>query len=157
MPKPSKLSAELWVFQLIQAVLAYEWLKSAWGKFMAPDFMNGIDKTLSTFASKTPQRWYGDFLGSADATVFGNVTRFSELLVGLGLVFGTVYIWKRLTGPRIFKLVLPVALLGGALLNLNFYWAAGWSSPSTAGINLVMGSVQAILGGYYLWRFKKAA
>lgn len=157
MSKNTQLSTELKVLQLIQLVLAYEWLHSAWGKFTAPDFMANIDKTLGAFVAKTPHRWYGQFLSSTDASVFGNICRASELLIGLGLIFGTAYLWQRLSGPKILRLVLPVALLGGALLNLNFYWAAGWSSPSTAGINVLMGLTQAILGGYYLWRFKKAA
>lgn len=139
----------------IQLVLAYEWLQSGWGKFAKPDFMAGIDKTLASFSSKTQFDWYGSFLGKGDAQLFGNITRFSEVLIGLGLLLGAPFILKK-SLPKPALWLIAAAAFGGFILNLNLYLAAGWSSPSASGINLVMGLTQLIIGIYYLVLVKKS-
>lgn len=147
--KTNKLDNPGKALAAVQLILAYEWLNSGIGKFTKPEFMAGIDKTLATFANKTNFSWYGDFLGSANAQLFGNITRLSEVLIGLGLLAGIAYLIKRsLPGWILWASI--VAAFGGALLNLNLYLAAGWSSPSTAGINVVMGLTQLVLGWYLL-------
>ncbi len=135
---------------LIQLILGYEWLNSAWEKFTKPEFMDGIEKTIAIFAAKTHYGWYGSFLRSSDAQFFGNLTRFGELLVGLGLVAGAVYMLTAY--PKYLKwafITVLAASVGACLLNLSFYLAAGWSSPSTSGINVVMGLVSAVLALVY--------
>lgn len=142
----------LWLV-LIQWSIAYEWLTSGWGKFASPDFMNGIGKTLAGFASKTQFEFYANFLNATavpNPTLFGNVVRCSELAVGLGLTAGGILMLWLKEVPKFVTIILVIALYGGALLNANLYMAAGWSSPSTAGINIIMCLVQAILGTYYL-------
>lgn len=42
------------------------------------------------------------------------------------------------------KLVLELGLLGGILLNIIFWLAAGWTSPSTDSLNLLMFLIEAI-------------
>ncbi len=142
----------LWIV-LIQWAIAYEWLQSGWGKFASSGFMDGIGKTLAGFAAKTEFGFYGDFLRAfavPNPTVFGNVVRFSELAAGLGISIGGLLVLRFNHLPKYITIVLVAALYGGAILNANLYMAAGWSSPSTAGINVIMCLVQAILGTYYL-------
>lgn len=142
----------LWLV-LIQWVLALEWLLSGWGKFTKPDFMAGIGKTLSTFAGKTTVGWYGGFLDNVvvpNASLFGNLVRCGEILVSLTLIIGGILAVRSDKLHPLASWALVIALYGAAFMNLNFYLAAGWSSPSTAGVNMVMGLAQLIIGTHYL-------
>jgi hypothetical protein len=146
----------LWIV-LIQGVIAFEWLKSGLGKFTKPGFMNSIEQTMTAFAAKTPHQWYSEFLKAnviPNANYFGNLVRWSEVLFGVILVTGGLALMRQNRLSFWMHKVLVIALLGGALLNLNFYFAAGWSSPSTEGINIVMSLVQLVLAAYYLVGYK---
>lgn len=148
-----KQASVIWLV-LIQWVMAYEWLQSGWGKFASSGFMDSIGKTLQGFASKTNFGFYADFLNAfavPNPALFGNVVRFSELAAGLALAVGGFLVLRFNQLPKFVTIILIAALYGGALLNANLYMAAGWSSPSTAGINIVMFLVQAILGTFYLF------
>ena len=146
----------LWMV-LMQGVIAFEWLKSGIGKFTKPGFMNSIEQTMTVFATKTPHQWYSEFLRAnviPNANYFGNVVRWTEVLVGITLLAAGIALVRQGKLSFLLHKVLLVALLGGALLNLNFYFAAGWSSPSTEGINIVMGLVQLVLVAYYAVGYK---
>ncbi len=138
---------------LIQWSVALIWLMSGWEKFVDDKFVGGFTKTVGLFAAKTPHAFYADFLKStvlASPDFFANLVRTGEIFVGVALVvFGAYYLITKKLDP-IYRGLLAVALVAGALLNLNFYLAAGWSSPSTAGINTVMGLVQVILAAFYI-------
>ncbi len=154
----AKKTALVWLV-LIQWVLAYEWLQAAWEKFSKPDFINSISNTLAAFASKTSYGFYSHFLtsvGIPHAHLFGELVRYGELLIGAGLLVGGYMILtlRKLAKWQIALLI--TALLGGALLNLNFYWAAGWSGPSTSGINVVMGWISLILAIHYIVLLRSA-
>ncbi len=146
--------------QAIQLVLAYEWLSSGLDKFLEDGFMAGIAKTLALFASKTSFGFYGTFLKNyaiPNAELFGNVVRYSEVLIGLGLSISVIAYYGLPSLRRITSLFAAVAGIGGALLNLNLFWAASFSSPSTAGINVVMGWTALIIGIYYLKQLLRPA
>lgn len=137
---------------LIQLTIALQWLLSGWGKFASDEFVVGFSKTINVFIAKTPNGSYASFLNEIvlpNADFFANLVRISEILIGLALVIFGVYYYTQRHLPISFRLLLVLALFGGALLNLNFYLAAGWSSPSTAGINMLMGLIQLILGAFY--------
>ena len=138
---------------LIQFVLAYEWLHSGWGKWSETGFISNIAKTLSSFADKTPFTHYGDFLRNIaiyNAELFGNIIRTGEILVGTALVVGGILLLYKKNLPEPATWLLAIALLGGALMNLNFFLAAGSTSPSTWGVNMVMGLIHLILAIYYV-------
>jgi len=137
---------------LIQFVLAYEWLEAGWEKWSGPGFMANMDKTLAAFTAKNPHTAYVSFLQNTavpNAQLFGNMIRFGELGAGIALALGGILLLvkKRLNPIVIWLLVL--AFFGAALMSFNFYFAAGWTSPSTSGINLVMGFVELIFAIYY--------
>lgn len=145
---------------LIQWMLAYQWLEAGWGKWAEPGFMAGIGKSLAGFAAKTPYAWYANFLKSTaipNATVFGNSIRSGELLVGAALLLAGIVLLTKKRLPPVATWLLIIACFGGALMNLNFYLAAGWSSPSTAGLNVMMGLIELIFGIYYLFNRKALA
>ncbi len=145
---------------LVQWTLAFEWLHSGWGKFTAPGFMANIEKSLQGFADKTSYTTYAEFLKSVvlpNAETFGNAIRGGEIAVGLALVLAGVILLTKRRLPESATWLVVLAFFGGALMNVNFFLAAGWSSPSTWGINLVMGLLHIILGVLYLLNRKSLA
>lgn len=154
-----KKASLIWLV-LVQWVLAFEWLHSGWGKWAAPGFMDNIGKTLAGFGSKTPYTTYGSFLNETivpNAETFGNLIRTGEIGVGLALALAGIILLVQKKLSPLATWLLVVAFLAGALMNLNFFLAAGWSSPSTWGVNLVMGLIHLILGLYYLLNRKDLA
>jgi uncharacterized membrane protein YphA (DoxX/SURF4 family) len=142
----------IWLI-LIQWVLAYQWLHSGWGKWTQIGFMSNISKSLEGFAAKTSYTIYSGFLKSTaipNAELFGNLIRGGEIAVGIALVLGGILLLKLKHLPTYAIWLVIIAFFGGALMNLNFFLAAGWTSPSTWGVNVVMGLTHLILGLYYL-------
>lgn len=118
---------------LVRIFIGYIWLESAIGKIQGGTFVDGLAKTLTNFAAKNPIPWQVDFLNNVaipNATLFGTVTMYGELLVGLALFLG------------VFS---QVGALGGLIMNVAFYFAAGHTSASTETVNLVMAGVQVVL------------
>lgn len=135
----------------IQLVLAYEWLHGAWEKLHGGVFVGGIVKALSRFEVGNPHTWYvRSFLSIAKnyPELFGQLVQWGELLVGIGLVV-VVVVYAHSSRVQVVRRAISVlailALLGGAWMNANFYFAAGWTSPSTSGLNVLMFWVQLIL------------
>lgn len=126
-----------------QLVLAYEWVNGGWGKLQGETFVTGMTKTLTRFTDGNPHTWYVQtFLEMAKnrPEAFGQLVQWGELLVGVGLVIGVLsYAFsKSLTLKRWTTGLVLFSLFVGAFMNANFYFAAGWTSPSTGGLNLLM-------------------
>lgn len=141
----------------VQIVLAYEWWSAGWEKVSSPEFVNGINGTLGYFASKNPFPWYKDFLlGPAmnNSTLFAYSVEWSQVTIAIVLaVAGALFVYSKKSGIQKTALKLStLALIGGMLMNANFYLAAGWTGPGTHGINVVMFWVQAIL--IYIWLYR---
>lgn len=143
----------------IQIVLGYEWLHGGLEKIeTGGGFVKGLPQTLARFAEKNPYPWMKDFLlgpATAGASFFGNLVQWGEVLAGLGLIAGALYLLflaGRLNGllQRVAGILVGIALLGGMTMNAFFYLAAGHTSPSTSGINLVMFFSQLALLGYWV-------
>jgi hypothetical protein len=146
-----KKESILWLV-LIQWVMAFEWLHSAGGKWLNAGFISNIDKSLAGYADKTPYPQYAQFLTDyavPNARVFGEMIRIGEYMVGIALVLGGLYFLTRGRIPVWAVWAIMAALLGGVLMNLNFFMAAGATSPSTWGVNVIMGLVQMILLVFY--------
>ncbi|MCS6963442.1 hypothetical protein [Thermoflexus sp.] len=150
--------ARVWLL-LIQIVLGYEWLSSGLRKLeTGGQFVAGLPQTLARFAEKNPYPWMKAFLtgpATANATLFGNLVPWGEVLAGLGLIAGALYLLflaHRLNGVlrRVAGILVAIALLGGMTMNAIFGLAAGHTSPSTAGLNLVMFFSQAMLLGFWI-------
>jgi hypothetical protein len=112
-------------------------------------------KTLGLFASKNPTTWYKDLLtgtGIPNATTFGWLIAYGELVVGIALLLAAaVYLFYGAGIDPVTRWIVPtgavVALIGGAFLNANFWFAAGWLSVSTDSVNAVMFLTQLVLAG----------
>lgn len=147
------LSAEaLYLLTLngLQAVLAYVWFTAGLEKVVNSAFVDGMSKTLSAFASQNPYAWYKTvLLGPAmdNAALLGIVVQWAEVGVAVIMVGAIVVSFcgrsrQLLSGARGF---LILALLLGMAMNASFFFAAGWLSPSTHTVNLMMFWVQAVL------------
>lgn len=138
----------------LQAVLAYEWLSGGIEKIHGGQFVSNIGKTLSRFETGNPHEWYvGSILHTAKNApeLFGQLVQWGELLAGIGLVIALVMygLGKQTTLKSAARILALLSLLGGAFMNANFYYAAGWTSPSTGGLNLLMFLLQTVL--FFFW------
>ncbi len=118
----------------IRLFLAYEWLNGGFEKLSGivanPASAKGFAAVFGNWAKGNPYPFMADFLKGVAipnaATVYTTVA-IAETLVGIAVLVGF--------------LVRP-ASAGGMILNSFFYLAAGFSSSSTAGVNLVMVGAQ---------------
>lgn len=121
------------------------WLRSSYGKFAGGNFVQNLGSTLTAFSSKNPYPWFKGLLQNVaipNFQVVGTAILWGELFVALAIIGGVVSRKKWLLIP---------GLLGGAVLNGLFWLAAGWTSPSTDSLNLLMLMIE--LGGiFFIWR-----
>ena len=118
------------------------WLNSGITKLTTPNF--SITNTVGYFASKNPYPLYAGFLRNsviANSALFTNLVIAGEILVGLSLIFG---------------LFTNVGAFFGFFLSLNFFLAAGWTSPSTYSLNLNMVLVQLMFIAAYGTKYLSA-
>lgn len=143
------------VFFGVQAVIAFEWFVAGVEKASGTGFRDGLAKTLSVFAANNPHSWYKTLLTDAiipSAAGYAQAVIISEIGIGLGLFCAlATSLTHRI--PRITVASVGIASLAVALfLNANFYFAAGWTSSSTAGLNSLMFWIEAIcLTAWVLW------
>ena len=142
----------------IQCVIAYEWWSAGFEKMSSGVFVTGLPKTLGFFASQNPFMWVKNFLlgfATNNATIFGQLVQWSQIVIAVVLVLSAVaYVYSKNTSVRKTAIVLSVlALIGGMVMNIIFYLAAGWTGPGTKGVNVMMFWTEAILA--YTWlRFR---
>lgn len=137
-----------------QLVITYEWIHGGLEKTFGGKFIASIGTTLSRFADGNPHALYVDSVLQAaqnSPQVFGQLVQWGELFTGIGLLLAIMlfYLAKAHQAKMLARCIAVTALLGGVIMNLNFYFAAGWLSPSTSGVNVLMFWVQIIL--IYHW------
>ncbi len=149
-----KTRATIIVVALVQAVIGFEWLRAGWEKVDNANFIAGMGKTIGVFATQNPTSWYKDFLtgfAAPNATVLGWLVAYGELLAGIALLVAAALYILNIQQYPVFGTVTGVvalaALVGGAFMSINFWFAAGWLSVSTDGLNLQMFLTQIVLGG----------
>ncbi|MBI4037034.1 hypothetical protein HY385_01280 [Candidatus Daviesbacteria bacterium] len=123
------------------------WLRSSVSKFSSGNFVENLGGTLTKFASKNPYPFYKNFLENVavlNSQIFGLLTLWGEFLIAISLVGGAIILLINPGKLKTVKVPLMVGLLGGAFLNLIFWLASGWTSPSTDSLNLLMLVVQVI-------------
>ena len=135
---------------MVLVVIGYEWFTAGFEKISSKTFAVQMPGTIAYFASKNPFPWYRDFLNGMDkgrAQDLGYAIEWAQILMGIVLMLGPmVYLWtNKIDLKKFLNGLMVVALIGGLLLNANFYLAASWTSPGTKGINVVMFWTQFIL------------
>lgn len=136
-------SGILWIL----IAFGLEFLRSSYGKIAGGKFVGGMVPILKSFASKNPNDWYRNFLNSwaiPNSQMLGNLIMWGELLSGIAMTAGSAYLLLNKGKGRLAQTILILGLIGGAFLNFNFYFAAGWTSPSTEGLNLIMLVIEVV-------------
>ena len=117
---------------LVRLFLAYEWLYSGTGKVQSilsnsTAYFAGMSKVFdAVWAKSNPFPFMVDFLtktAAPNAATVVTIIAIFEVLVGISFLFGVLT---------------RLGALGGIVMNVIFYLAAGHTSPSTAGLGLVM-------------------
>lgn len=133
-------------FLFVIFIVGLIWIRSGYGK-LTGGFVGTLDKALMKFASENPYPFVKDFLNSIaipNHILFSYLTQFGEIFAGLTLSFCSVVLIANLKANRSLLLLLFLGVLVGAFLNLTFWLSAGWMSPSTDGLNLLMFAIEAI-------------
>lgn len=142
----------------IQMVFAFVWWSSGWGKWTDPEFINNMPGIVSRFASQNPFSWAANLLTgpiAAQAELFGNLVRLGEVAAAVGLlVSGALFIYTRSVGLKRGAIIIAVvSLLIFIVMNVAFYFFAGWMNPATHSLNVVMFWIQAALLYFWLSRW----
>jgi len=138
-------------------VIGFIWARSSWGKFTSDEFSKNFASTVSRFVAKNPYPWFKDFLENtvlANSSTFSFLVMWGELLSALSIVGGSAFLIMG-TGGKKAVVLLAGGLLVGAFLSATFWFAAGWTSPSTDGLNLLMFAVE-VVGLIYCLKLLKA-
>lgn len=125
-------------------VVGFIWLRSGLGK-LTGGFAGTLDKALIKFASENPYSFIKDFLNSIvlpNHAIFSYLTMWGEIFAGASLIICSIAIAADNKINKVFFRVLALGLLVGVFLNLTFWFSAGWMSPSTDGLNLLMFSIE---------------
>ena len=141
---PSSFSSS---FLLVLLVLSLVWIRSSFTKWASGAFAATLGETLTKFASKNPYPWFKDFLENVaipNSQLFGLLTIWGETFAAWGSALALLYLlWKK--EPQKWAVVLLLgSLVVGAFLNLIFWLASGWTSPSADSLNLLMFLIQSI-------------
>lgn len=142
----------------ILAVIGGIYLRSSWGKITGGQFVSGLGGTLDKLASKNPYPFVQSFIKNTaipNSALFGKLTMWGEFLVALSLIIATLYLLFNFKKNNLVITLLLAGSLGGMFLNGVFWLAAGWTSPSTDGLNLIMFFVE-LAGFVYALRLLKA-
>lgn len=122
-------------------------LKSGFEKISGGKFTDSLAGTLAKFAKDNPYPPVKSFLENfaiPNSVLFGYLTQWGEFLAGLNLLVLSLWmIFSPKTGEKFVRL----AILGfgtGLLLNITFWFSAGYTSASTGSLNLVMGAVNLV-------------
>ena len=120
-------------------------LRSSWGKLTGGVFVNTLGTTLGKFVVKNPYPFVTNFLNNIaipNYVIFGQLTMWGELFAALSLTISALYLLFCSKPNQLINLLLIAGLFVGMFLNVVFWLASGWTSPSTDGLNLLMFLVQ---------------
>ena len=131
----------------VQAVLGYEWIKAGWEKITDSAYLSSMAGTLGAFAAKNPTGWYKSFLtgvGIPNAHTFGVLAEWGELLVGIALIgAAALYLIKLPSFGHISVTSIGfISLVVAFFMSANYWFAAGYLSVSTDGLNMLMGLIE---------------
>lgn len=128
------------------------WLRSSWDKISGGKFVDNLPSTLTKFANGNPYPWYKSLLQMVaipSSQAIAPLIMWTEFFVALSLTLVPLLLLLK----RKNQLVVIFGILGGIggmFLNGLFWLAAGWTSPSTDSLNLLMFALELIALLYFL-------
>lgn len=144
----------------IASVIGLIFLRSGYSKLAGGKFVGGLSKTLGSFASENPYPPVKAFLINVaipNSTVFGLLTMLGEIYAGLSITSAVIYFLFKKSLNKLFLAILISGLIVNIFLNATFYFAAGWTSPSTETVNLVMLLIGLISFVYAIKKISKVS
>lgn len=123
--------SSLWL-ALVRLLFGIVWLRAGLEK-LGPEFAKALPGTLGFFASKNPHTWMAKFLtGTAipNAGFYATAVAWGEIIVGVFLIVG---------------FLTNISAFVGMFMNFMYFYAAGWTGPATAEVNLIMFFIQLVL------------
>lgn len=132
-------------FLLITLSIGLVWARSNWEKLIGGKFVDSLGVILTKAAEHNPYSWYKSFLQNTaipNSIIFAQMVLWGEFLVAAAIIFSSVYLLKKKN--RFACIILILGLSGGFFLNLNFWLAFAWTSPSSDNLNLLMAAIELI-------------
>lgn len=133
-------------FLFVILIVGLIWIRSGYGK-LTGGFVGNLDKALMKFVSENPYPFVKDFLNSVaipNHVIFSYLTQWGEIFAGAALLICSIVLIANPRINRFFLSLLSLGLLVGAFLNLTFWLSAGWTSPSTESLNLIMFTIETV-------------
>lgn len=133
-------------FLLILLSIGLLWAKSSYGKFTSGTFVSGLDGTLGKIVDKNPHPWFKQFLNNVaipNSRFFGTLVLWGEFLSAAAIIFGSLILLRNNTN-KWARWILITGLVGGLFLNITFWLAFGYTSPSVDSLNLLMAVIEII-------------
>ncbi len=121
---PDKYSS-FWL-SVIRITMGAVWLHAGYGKIKSPDFVNGIELTLTKMLSGDVPAWFSSLFHAyilPNAHTAGTILQWTEVMVGVLLIVG---------------LFVNLAALANIKLNTMFFFLSGWMGASGWTLNLLM-------------------
>jgi uncharacterized membrane protein YphA (DoxX/SURF4 family) len=134
-------------FWLIILFLGVIWLRSGIEKLETHAFPQNLSKTLTFFAGGTKYPWFKSLLldfAIPQSKVIGECVQWGEVLAGLALIFLVISSFFFRQNIPVFSVLVLFPLFVTLLMNIFFWLAAGWTSPSTDTVNLFMAGIEGI-------------
>jgi hypothetical protein len=132
----ARLAAAAVGLALVEALIGYEWLLSAFNKIHSAAFRSGLAQQLAQTMQGNPNTWWVAVLKHLvlpRAQAFAVLVEVGELLVALGFFAGAA-LWVGGQFParrwaRHLNLGVLAALVGSAVMTANYYLLAGKTLP----------------------------
>lgn len=115
-------------------------------------FVNSLGGVLAKFASNNPYPFYKNLLVSIaipNSKLLGNLVILGEAFTAFSLLIASFYFLFKEKDNKFFKILMSLGLLQGLILNLNFWLASAWTSPSADSLNLLMFLIE-LIGLFYI-------
>jgi hypothetical protein len=139
---------------IIQTLLGLLWLAGSIEKILPGHqaFVKTLTSDINSFAINNPYHFYQDYLYNSVLShiqLYSYLVPWGELAVALMFFVGIYLVLVKKSNPYLSYLIIA-SLFGAIFMNINFWLAAGWTSPFIYIINLVMIVLEAIYIYYWL-------
>lgn len=136
------------IYGILLIPLSIIWLRSSIGKLTEGTFVENLNQTFARFAENNPYPWYKNLITTIAIPNFetiGAIVMWTEFVVALITLFCAIILLFRPIVQKPVLATLSIGLILGIILNVNFYFASGWTSPSSESLNFLMIAFQIIL------------
>ena len=128
---PDKYSS-FWL-SVIRVCVGLVWLHAGYEKVKTPEFVQGIEAILSKMISGNAPQWFVSLFKTyiiPNAYMWVQIIQWAEVAIGVLLIVG---------------FLINIASFGSVVLNITFFFLAGWMGAATWTLNLFMIGIASVL------------